>query len=240
MLLLTAVAMPVWAHDVITTKITWAREISRLFERHCMSCHQAGGKAPFALTTWEEARPWAVAIREEVTMRRMPPWSAVKGFGDFRDDPSLTQEQIQMIADWVNGGAPEGDKQLLSDKPPKAWTGATAPAARVLSRTHSLLLATRTEVVGLAVSALPKGADAVVTLQRPDQSVEPLLWLKDYDPSFPQTYVFRAPIAAQAGSRIRVASKSPVKLQVLVSPRGTKRPAPSARVPSPHPARVGE
>ena len=71
-----------------------------------------------SLLTYESARPWAKAIKEEVLNRRMPPWGAVKGFGDFRDDPSLTQDEITRIAEWVEGGAPEGDP-ALSVHPPR-------------------------------------------------------------------------------------------------------------------------
>lgn len=77
--------------------------------------------------TYAEAHPWAVAIKEEVLARRMPPWGAVKGFGEFRDDGGLTQEQIEWIADWVVGGAPEGDPALL----PKAPSFAKAAAVHV-------------------------------------------------------------------------------------------------------------
>src|SRR5205085_2541589 len=94
------------------------REISRLFYQRCSSCHRDGGNA-FALTTYEQARPWAKAIKEEVNERRMPPWGAVKGFGEFRDDQGLTQEQIELINDWVEGGAPEGDPALLPKELPK-------------------------------------------------------------------------------------------------------------------------
>ena len=73
------------AHDVITTQITFSREISRLMYSRCVSCHREGGSA-FSLVKYEEARPWAKAIKEEVLERRMPPWGAVKGFGEFRDD----------------------------------------------------------------------------------------------------------------------------------------------------------
>ena len=96
------------AHDVITTKITFSREISRLLYSRCASCHHPGGSA-FSLLTYQEARPWAKAIEEEVLERRMPPWGAVKGFGALKDDPSPTQEEIDWIAQWVEGGAPEGD-----------------------------------------------------------------------------------------------------------------------------------
>ena len=73
------------AHDIITTPITFDREIARIFQARCLSCHHQGGAA-FSLKTYAEARPWAVAIQEEVLTRRMPPWGAVKGFGDFRND----------------------------------------------------------------------------------------------------------------------------------------------------------
>src|SRR5437773_949821 len=104
------------AHDVITTKLTWNREISRIVTARCVSCHHSGGIA-FSLATYAEARPWAVAIKEEVLTRRMPPWGAVKGFGDFRNDEGLTGEQIEWITAWVVGGVPEGDPADLETKP---------------------------------------------------------------------------------------------------------------------------
>src|SRR4030081_3786137 len=100
------------AHDVITTPITFSREISRLVYNRCASCHHDGGSA-FSLTTYAEARPWAKAIKEEVLERRMPPWGAIKGFGEFKNDASLSQEEITLIAEWVEGGAPEGDPSFL-------------------------------------------------------------------------------------------------------------------------------
>ena len=76
-------ALPAFAHDVITTKITYNREILRIIQARCASCHKPGGTA-FSLLTYDEARPWAKAIQEEVLERRMPPWGAIKGFGDFQ------------------------------------------------------------------------------------------------------------------------------------------------------------
>src|SRR5580704_7578021 len=88
------------AHDPITTKLTWTHEISRIVYRHCVSCHHEGGAA-MSLVTYDEARPWAKSIRDEVGERRMPPWGAVKGFGAFRDDASLTDPEIEMLVLWV-------------------------------------------------------------------------------------------------------------------------------------------
>src|SRR5215207_1818112 len=86
------------AHDPISTKVTWDGEIKRLVEARCVSCHSAGGRAPMALTTYEEARPWARAIREEVLTRRMPKWPVVRGYGDFSNDPSLSPFEVALFA----------------------------------------------------------------------------------------------------------------------------------------------
>ena len=80
--------------------------------QRCVGCHQPGGAAPFSLRTYAEARPWAVAIKEEVLQRRMPPWPAAKGFGEFSNDISLPQEEINRLAEWAEGGAPEGEAQF--------------------------------------------------------------------------------------------------------------------------------
>src|SRR5277367_5696675 len=115
------------AHDVITTKITFSKEISRLIYKRCATCHHEGGSA-FSLMTYDEARPWAKAIKEEVLERRMPPWEAVKGFGEFREDRGLTQEELETISSWVEGGAPEGDPKYLPSLPKLvAWQDPPAP-----------------------------------------------------------------------------------------------------------------
>jgi len=80
----TWILLALLAHDPITTKITWDAEISRIVNRRCISCHAAGSSVD--LSTYELARPWAKAIRNQVLQRSMPPWGAVKGFGEFRRD----------------------------------------------------------------------------------------------------------------------------------------------------------
>ena len=106
----------VFAHDPVSTSLTWTREISRIFAKRCQSCHRTGGPGPTPLTTFAEAKPWAVAIKEAVLTRQMPPWPAAKGFGEFANDISLTQEEIVRIAEWVEGGAPEGDPLFLKPR----------------------------------------------------------------------------------------------------------------------------
>jgi hypothetical protein len=94
------------AHDPISTKVTWTREVSALLERHCVSCHRPGGYASFSLATYDDARPWAVAIKEEVLAGEMPPWGAAPGVGHFANDRRLTRHEQELIAAWVDGGAP--------------------------------------------------------------------------------------------------------------------------------------
>jgi hypothetical protein len=70
-----------------------------------------------SLATYEEARPWAKAIKEEILEKRMPPWRAVKGYGEFRNAPPLTQREIDLVVNWVEGGAPKGDDKDLPSGP---------------------------------------------------------------------------------------------------------------------------
>jgi hypothetical protein len=104
------------AHEPITTKVRFNKELVRILQRNCLSCHHPGGIA-MSLATYDEARPWAKAIKEEVLEKRMPPWRAVKGYGDFRNAPSLTQRDVDLIVNWVEGGAPKGDDKDLPAGP---------------------------------------------------------------------------------------------------------------------------
>ena len=58
------------------------------------------------LLSYDEARPWAKAVKEAALTRHMPNWQAVRGYGDFSNDPSLSPFEIALIAAWADGGAP--------------------------------------------------------------------------------------------------------------------------------------
>ena len=104
------------AHEPITTKVRFNKEVIRTLQRNCLGCHHPGGIA-MSLATYDEARPWAKAIKEEVLEKRMPPWHAVKGFGEFRNAPSLTQRDVDVLVNWIEGGAPKGDDKDLPTDP---------------------------------------------------------------------------------------------------------------------------
>jgi hypothetical protein len=205
-LLSSGLSLP--GHDVITTKITWNREIIRIVSARCLGCHKEGGKA-FALTDYNQARPWAKAIQEEVLERRMPPWGAVKGFGEFRDDQALTPEQIEVIADWVEGGAPEGDEPDLPRPAPASAVAAAAPVApkpgptREVAVTGDYKLLRPYVLKGIFPKQVPAKSSFQVTAQLPDASIVPLLWLEPFRPAFSHIFWFKSPLKLPAGTVIR-------------------------------------
>ena len=101
-LFVTVAVAVVAAHDPITTRVTWSGEISRIVQARCVTCHSPDGRGPMSLKTYEDARPWARAIKEEVMTRRMPKWHAVRGYGDFSNDPSLSAFEIALVAAWAD------------------------------------------------------------------------------------------------------------------------------------------
>jgi len=191
------------AHDVITTPITFSREISRLVYSRCAVCHRPGGSA-FSLVNYAEARPWAKAIKEEVLERRMPPWGAVKGFGEFQDDRALTQEQLELVSDWVEGGAPEGDPKYL----PKVPEFPTAPAESLLPAgiavDGELTLKNALTVTGVRMSRVAEGASFMAVARFPDGNIEPLIWIYDYKPRFDHPFWYSTPVRVPAGATVEI------------------------------------
>ncbi len=189
-----------FGHDPISTKLTWTRDVSRIIYGHCSSCHRENGSS-MPLVTYADARPWAKAIKEEVLQRRMPPWGAVKGFGHFQGDVSLSQEEIDTIAEWVEGGAPEGDPQWL---PAAVPAGVMAPAVTRPCATMPVavgqVLRRRVTVIGIRPLSGPDSARVVA--RRPDGSAAPLLWLYGYTAHSPREFYYREPLHLPAGTRI--------------------------------------
>src|SRR5437879_5997259 len=165
-------------HDIITTNITWDREISRIVYSRCASCHRPGGTA-FSLLTYNEARPWAVAIKEEVLRRRMPPWGAVKGFGDFRNDQGLSSEELELIVSWVDGGVPEGNDKDIPAAPKIVEEKNTHRKGEILMESETKL-PRPFSLDGLWPLQVPEKGSIKVVAQLPDGSIVPLLWLKEY------------------------------------------------------------
>ena len=92
---------------------TFTKDIAPIFQAKCEACHRPGSIAPMSLVSYQEARPWARSIKERVVSRQMPPWhiDPTVGITDFKNDRSITNEQIDTIVRWVDGGAPRGNPE---------------------------------------------------------------------------------------------------------------------------------
>ena len=95
------------AHDRVT-QVTWTTDVEPILSTRCVGCHSTGGFGPMPLATYQDARSWAQAIRDEVLERRMPPWPAAKGIGAFVNDRSLTPIEIELLTAWADGATPIG------------------------------------------------------------------------------------------------------------------------------------
>src|SRR5579872_4175587 len=95
--------------------VTFTKDVAPVLQKNCQGCHRPGEAAPFSLLTYEQARPWAKAMKEAVLLKKMPPWFADPHYGKFSNDRSLAQKDIDTIAAWADAGAPQGD---LKDLPP--------------------------------------------------------------------------------------------------------------------------
>jgi hypothetical protein len=108
---------PAYSHKPITTNIIFKNEIAQIFQRKCFQCHTENNLG-VSFLTYTDARPWARAIREEILERRMPPWTAVRGYGHFANDISLSAREMEIILSWADGGAPSGVLKAEESTPP--------------------------------------------------------------------------------------------------------------------------
>jgi hypothetical protein len=350
-----------YSHTPITTTIVFQKEIARIFQKKCFQCHSPGNLA-MSLTTYKDARPWAVAIKEEILERRMPPWSAVSGYGHFANDSSLTTREVSLILAWdkppvfvppLRGweqGAPDAIVKIAGDQKVEAsakdsvaefevmtslteprwvralalnpadrrviryaaiyesgtrkWLGTWAPGQQVTSWPSSaaIRLAPRGKLlvevgyrgtdeavsgaaelglyfveqrpasvastidVTTAAATVPanatgqrirvesaitaaSNASAVwptlgagarsleITVIRPDGSIEPLLWLKNYRADWPSAYIFRDPVALSSGTRVVLTAyydnpgSTPLQAKPAVA-MTTVTPSPQAATPA--------
>ncbi len=118
----TVLAFPLLAAGQSATPTpTFTRDVARIFQEKCESCHRPDSIAPMSLVAYEETRPWARSIKNRVAARQMPPWHIDKTIGiqQFQNDRSLSDNQIDTIVRWVDGGAPKGDPRDMP--PPVKW-----------------------------------------------------------------------------------------------------------------------
>ena len=110
--------------------VTFTKDVAPILYKNCTECHRPSMFAPMSLMTYDETRPWARSIKQRVVKREMPPWSADPAHGVFKNDPRLSQRDIDTITAWVDAGAPKGNDRDLPPAPQYAegWTIGTPDA----------------------------------------------------------------------------------------------------------------
>ena len=197
---------------------TWNREISRIVFDRCVSCHRPEGTA-FSLLTYLDAQPRANEIKDAVLARRMPPWGAIKGFGQFRNDQSLSPEQIELIVRWVDSGIRRGSNpNQLPPVPPVAKpapAGVTPSSASGNSSAENgaagRSVAVRGDgplpasvlVDGLLIQSSASPITARIWAMLPSGASVPLVWLHDYERAFAHPFLLQSPRTLPAGTRIQ-------------------------------------
>lgn len=228
-LLLLGACLAVHGHDIITTSVTWDRDISRMVLAHCASCHRPGGTI-FSLITYADARPWAEAIKEETQGLRMPPWGAVKGGSvDFRNDNGLALEEMERIVSWADGGAPEGDAKDLPTKfEIPAAPNFKHPKGELVASSDFTLTKAFT-LGGLWPRKVPENASIQISAELPDGTVATLVWLNEYKERFEHPFLLGRPLKLPARTVIRgiPAGTTIGLLPVTKSPATTPAQAPA-------------
>ena len=107
-------------------EVTFNRDIMPILQESCQECHRADGIGPMSLMSYMEVRPWAPLIEYKVVNRQMPPWHIDRNIGiqQFKNDISLSDEQVAKISAWVKAGSPEGNPADLP--PPREFADSTA------------------------------------------------------------------------------------------------------------------
>jgi len=95
-------------------QVTFNKDVLPILQKNCQTCHRPGEVAPMSFLTYESTRPWAKAIKTAVLTKKMPPWFADPHYGEFRNAPKLSTEDIATLTAWADTGAREGGS---ADKP---------------------------------------------------------------------------------------------------------------------------
>jgi hypothetical protein len=106
-----AILAPLVSAHVQPAQVTYLKDVAPILQRRCAGCHGPGGVTP-ALDSYERARAWARGIKTAVLQRRMPPWPAATGLGDYSNDPRPTPIEVEVLTAWADGGTPLGSGNL--------------------------------------------------------------------------------------------------------------------------------
>jgi hypothetical protein len=148
----------------------------------------------------------------------MPPWGAVKGFGELSPDQGLTQEEIFIIAAWVIGGAPQGDAALLAKDQQPAQPASQGSLSDALLVSTGTVLRKPLTVAGIRPQCETRIDSVRITARLPDGRIEPLVWLYRYDPRWKQVFRFPRALKLPRGTMIEASSPLHYYLETIRAP----------------------
>ncbi|QQS46100.1 MAG: thiol-disulfide isomerase [Acidobacteriota bacterium] len=139
-LVISIIVLAAGSGPATASQVTFTKDVAPILQKNCMSCHRPGEIAPMSLLSYKEVRPWAKSIRERVLDRTMPPWSADPNHGEFKNDPRLSQQEIDTIVKWVDGGSVKGDDKDMPPNPkyPEGWSIGTPDAVISMQEEHQV------------------------------------------------------------------------------------------------------
>ena len=195
MKLLAALVFAVMALPAVAQQnATYYRDVVPILQERCQTCHRPGEVGPMPLLTYEQARPWAKAIKEAVLSKRMPPWNADANPGKFHNDPTLSSREIETLVSWADSGAAAGNAK---DAPParvfpEGWFSGTPdmvfetpaayeiPTAGTIEYTYVIVPTGFKEDRWVSIAEVRPGNRAVVHhanvyIREPDSN-----WLREY------------------------------------------------------------
>ena len=139
----------------------------------------------------------------------MPPWNAVKGFGEFKDDGGLAQEDLEIIGEWVNGGVPEGNPLYLPPRPEfQPGQDESHAGEHQLTVIGTKTMRHEVEAIGIAPNLVPPAGVMQVIARRSDAQIEPLIWVEQFNPKLNRIYYFREPLRLPRGTKIEVTPRT--------------------------------
>ena len=160
---------------------TYSRDVAPILQDKCASCHNPEGIGPMPLLTYEQVRPFALLIKDRTTKRIMPPWHLDPNVGiqEFKNDMSLSEQEINTLSIWADAGAPEGDRVDLP-APLKIASGAAWQLEEQMGPPDLIIRSAPYDVIA-------NGQDQWWTPDMPFEGLEKERWLRaaEFKPSFP-------------------------------------------------------
>ena len=105
------------AGSVASDGTTYAKDVARILNANCVTCHRQGQGAPFSLESYEKAKAWSYEIANTTKQRVMPPWKPMTNHGLYYNERRLKDDEIAILERWHNSGAPSGDLKQAPEQP---------------------------------------------------------------------------------------------------------------------------